>query len=347
MRQADTLLDYSTWGARLGLLLVGLLAFLIAVNLGAVDIHCSDWLQVLNPQNDYEGASYVLWNIRIPRALLAITVGAALGIAGALAQSLFRNPLADPGLLGVSAGASCSVAIGIVMLEGFRFISSEEMRIWAIPPFAFLGAMTVCFCLDYVARVVSPGSIAGLLLTGIALNALAGAVIGLCTYLANDEQLRSLTFWTLGSLASARWLMVGVLMGALVIGWIWVRTLLQDLNALTLGENIANHLGVDVLRLRTKVIVLVAMLSGLAVAWCGMIGFIGLMAPNLVRICLGSDQKRVLPYAAGVGAILLLIADTIARTVAIPAEVPVGIFTALLGGPLFLILLRQYRSRLA
>jgi iron complex transport system permease protein len=132
----------------------------------------------------------------------------------------------------------------------------------------------------------------------------------------------------------------------LIIGWAWIRTLLQDLNALTLGESIANHLGVDVLRLRTKVIVLVATLSGLAVAWCGMISFIGLMAPNLVRICLGSDQKRVIPYSAGVGAILLVIADTIARTIAIPAELPVGIFTALLGGPLFLILLRQYRSRL-
>ena len=346
MMQTLSDFDYPAWIARLGIFLGGLIAFLVAVNLGAVDISRSDWLQLFHQHNDYEGASYVLWNIRIPRALLAISVGAALGIAGALAQSLFRNPLADPGLLGVSAGASCSVAIGIVILDSFRFISSEELRVWAIPLFAFLGAMTVCFCLDYVARVVSPGSIAGLLLTGIALNALAGAVIGLCTYLANDEQLRSLTFWTLGSLASARWLMVGVLMVALVIGWIWVRTLLQDLNALTLGENIANHLGVDVLQLRTKVIILVAMLSGLAVAWCGMIGFIGLMAPNLVRICLGSDQKRVLPYAAAVGAILLLIADTIARTVAIPAEVPVGIFTALLGGPLFLILLRQYRLRL-
>ncbi len=139
---------------------------------------------------------------------------------------------------------------------------------------------------------------------------------------------------------------MGVLIGTLLMAWVWIRTLLQDLNTLTLGENIANHLGVDVLQLRTKVIILVAILSGLAVAWCGMIGFIGLMAPNLVRICLGSDQKRVLPYSAGVGAILLLIADTIARTIAIPAEVPVGIFTALLGGPLFLILLRQYRSRL-
>ncbi len=346
MRQAARRFEFSVWNARLGLLLVSLLAFLIAVNFGAVNINYLDWLQVFNQRNDYEGASYVLWNIRIPRALLAITVGAALGVAGALAQSLFRNPLADPGLLGVSAGASCSVAIGIVMLDGFRFIPTEELRVWATPFFAFLGAIAVCFCLDYVARVVSPGSIAGLLLTGITLNALAGAVIGLCTYLANDEQLRSFTFWTLGSLASARWLMVGVLAGALVIGWVWIRILLQDLNALTLGESIANHLGVDVLRLRTKVIVLVATLSGLAVAWCGMIGFIGLMAPNLVRICLGSDQKRVIPYSAGVGAILLVIADTIARTIAIPAELPVGIFTALLGGPLFLILLRQYRSRL-
>lgn len=346
MKQAASPLDCSAWGARIGLLLIGLLAFLIAVNFGAVDIHGSDWLQVFNQQNGYEGASYVLWNIRIPRALLAVLVGAALGIAGALAQSLFRNPLADPGLLGVSAGASCSVAIAIVIFDGFRFISTEELRIWTVPLFAFLGAIAVCFCLDYVARVVSPGSIAGLLLTGIALNALAGAVIGLCTYLANDEQLRSFTFWTLGSLASARWLMVGVLIGALVIGWAWIRTLLQDLNALILGESIANHLGVNVLRLRTKVIILVATLSGLAVAWCGMIGFIGLMAPNLVRICLGSDQKRVIPYSAGIGAILLVIADTIARTIAIPAELPVGIFTALLGGPLFLILLRQYRLRL-
>jgi len=346
MRPVISPLDYSAWGAKLGLLLVGLIALLIAVSFGAVNIHASDWLQLLNSQNTYEGASYVLWNIRIPRALLAITVGAALGVAGALAQSLFRNPLADPGLLGVSAGASCSVAIGIVMLDGFRFTPAEDLRIWAIPFFAFLGAIAVCFCLDYVARVISPGSIAGLLLTGIALNALAGAVIGLCTYLATDEQLRSFTFWTLGSLASARWMMVGVLFGALAIGWVLIRTLLEDLNALTLGESIANHLGVDVLHLRTKVIVLVATLSGLAVAWCGMIGFIGLMAPNLVRVCLGSDQKRVVPYSAGVGAILLLIADTIARTIAIPAEVPVGIFTALLGGPLFLILLRQYRSRL-
>lgn len=346
MRQAASPFDYSAWSVRLGVLLVGLLTFLIAVNFGAVNIHYSDWLQVFNQRNDYEGASYVLWNIRIPRALLAIMVGAALAVAGALAQSLFRNPLADPGLLGVSAGASCSVAIGIVILDGFRFISLEELRVWAIPFFAFLGAIAVCFCLDYVARVVSPGSIAGLLLTGIALNALAGAVIGLCTYLANDDQLRSFTFWTLGSLASGRWMMIGVLLGALIMGWFWIRTLLQDLNALTLGENIANHLGVDVLYLRTKVIILVATLSGLAVAWCGMIGFIGLMAPNLVRICLGSDQRRIIPYSAVVGAILLLIADTIARTIAIPAEVPVGIFTALLGGPLFLILLRQYRSRL-
>lgn len=346
MRQVASHFHSPVWIARLGVLTMVLVTCLIAVNLGAVDIRGADWLQVFNLHNSYEGASYVLWKIRIPRALLAIAVGAALGVAGALVQSLFRNPLADPGLLGVSSGASCSVAIGIVVLDGFRFIPSEGLRTWAIPLFAFLGAIAVCFSLDYVARYVSKGSIAGLLLTGIALNALAGAVIGLCTYLATDEQLRSFTFWTLGSLANARWMMVWVLIGTLALAWIWIRSFLQDLNALTLGESIANHLGVDILQLRTKVIVLVATLSGLTVAWCGMIGFVGLMAPNLVRTFLGSDQKRVLPYSAAMGAILLLIADTIARTIAIPAEVPVGIFTALLGGPLFLILLKQYQSRL-
>jgi iron complex transport system permease protein len=322
-------------------------AFIIAVNSGAVVTHMSDWLHLLNPNKPAAGGSYVLWNLRIPRALLALVIGAALGFAGALTQSLFRNPLADPGLLGVSAGASTSVAIGIVLFDGFGSIELANLKLWAIPIFAFVGAIAVCFCLDYVARYLVPGSISGLLLTGIALNALAGAVIGLCTYLASDEQLRSFTFWTLGSLANARWVNVIIMITTLFLAWLGMRSMIQELNALALGENIANHIGIDVNRLRTKVIILVAVLSGLAVAWCGMIGFIGLVAPNLVRICLGSDQKVVLPFSALLGALLLLIADTLARTIAIPAEVPVGIFTALLGAPLFLTLLRQNRSRLS
>lgn len=326
--------------------LVGLMAFMSAINLGAVSIQVDDWIHPFGTSQNPVGGAYVLWQLRIPRALLAILIGMSLGFAGALAQSLFRNPLADPGLLGVLAGASMTVAIGIVIFNHFDFLQDPNLKIWSIPFFAFIGAITVCLCLDHVARYLAPGSISGLLLVGIALNAVTGAVIGLCTYLATDEQLRNFTFWTLGSLANAQWFMVIFLFITLVITWSYLKKITHDLNSLALGVQIACHIGIDVDRLRTKVIVTVAILSGLAVSWCGMIGFIGLIAPNLVRIYLGSDQRVVLPYSAMVGGILLLIADTIARTIVIPAEVPVGIFTSLLGGPLFLILLRQYRSRI-
>jgi iron complex transport system permease protein len=166
------------------------------------------------------------------------------------------------------------------------------------------------------------------------------AVVGLCTYIATDEQLRSLSFWTLGSLAGAQWAVVGVLgLAVLAARWQSVR-LAQALNALALGEAAARHVGVDVARLRRRLIVVIALLCALAVAWCGLIGFIGLMAPHLVRGIAGADQRRVLPLAMGAGALLLVLADTVARTVAIPAEVPVGIFTAFIGAPVFLLLLR-------
>jgi iron complex transport system permease protein len=209
-----------------------------------------------------------------------------------------------------------------------------------LPAAAFFGALAVCFGLDRVARWLTPGSVAGLLLTGLALNALTMAVVGLCTFVADDEQLRSLTFWTLGSLAGAHWAVVGVLALALAGGLWQGRRLAQALNALALGEAVAGHVGVDVAALRWRLIVVIALLCALAVAWCGLIGFIGLMAPHLVRTAAGADQRRVLPLAMAAGAVLLLLADTLARTVAVPAEVPVGIFTALIGAPAFLWLLR-------
>jgi iron complex transport system permease protein len=183
-----------------------------------------------------------------------------------------------------------------------------------------------------MARWIAPGSIAALLLTGIAMNSLAGAVIGLCTYLADDEQLRSLSFWTLGSLAGAQWVWVGVFTGLLATGYCSLRRLTQTLNALALGEAAARHSGVDVYQLRKQIIV------------CGMISFVGLIAPHLVRLWVGPDQRQVLPLAMLLGGLLLLVADTLARTVAVPAEIPVGIFTALVGGPFFFLLVRQARG---
>lgn len=330
-----------------------LATLVLSVQVGAMPVAISDWLAVLQllewsalgeATQTPSAGSHVLFNLRLPRLLLSVMVGASLGLSGALTQSLFRNPLAEPGLLGVSAGAACAAALTIVMLGELAADLHPQARTWLLPTAAFIGALAVCFALESMARWIAPGSIAALLLTGIAMNALAGAVIGLCTYLADDEQLRSLSFWTLGSLAGAQWVWVGVFTGLLATGYCSLRRLTQTLNALALGEAAARHSGVDVYQLRKQIIVWVALLAGLAVAFCGMISFVGLIAPHLVRLWVGPDQRQVLPLAMLLGGLLLLVADTLARTVAVPAEIPVGIFTALVGGPFFFLLVRQARG---
>ncbi|GAB4058151.1 iron ABC transporter permease [Uliginosibacterium sediminicola] len=325
---------------------------LLAAQFGAVSLTLDDWLAVLGRlggagDQSLRGAAHVLWQIRLPRAVFAVLVGAALGLAGALCQGLFRNPLADPGLLGVSSGAACAAALSIVVFTSFAGSLPAPLRAWLLPAAAFAGALSVCFGLDRLARWLTPGSITGLLLTGIALNALAIAIVGLCTYLANDEQLRSLSFWTLGSLAGASWLLVGLFAAVLLFARWRLQRLLQAMNTLAMGEAVARQVGIDVSRIRSEVLVLVALLSGLAAAWCGMIAFVGLIAPQLVRVVCGPDQRRVLPLSMLCGGALVLLADTLARTLVIPAELPIGILTALLGGPFFLILLRGARGRLA
>ncbi|MCX8516483.1 MAG: iron chelate uptake ABC transporter family permease subunit, partial [Rhodoferax sp.] len=230
-----------SWRVRPAALLVAalLLGMVLAVQSGAVAVHGSDWLQLagLGGENGAAGVHgatgglYVLWNIRLPRVFFAVLVGASLGLAGALTQGLFRNPLADPGLLGVSAGAACAAALTLVVFSGFNLPMPPSWRLWLLPAAAFAGALGVCFTLDRIARWVTPGSIAGLLLTGVALNALAAAVIGLCTYLATDEQLRSLSFWTLGSVAGSNWALVALLALALLLAGWRVRQLVRTMNA--------------------------------------------------------------------------------------------------------------------
>lgn len=317
----------------------------IAAQFGALKVNLADWSAVLaNTEHLQTGSEYVLWQLRLPRIIFALCIGAALGLSGALTQSLFRNPLSDPGLLGVSAGAACAVALGVVFFNDFNALIPEAWRIWFIPSLAFLGAIFVCFSLDRIARWITPGSIAGLLLTGIALNALAAAIIGLCTYLATDEQLRNLTFWTMGSLSGSSWHLVMAIGLLFLVAWYRLRKRIEVLNIFALGEVVAAHVGIEVNRLRIEIIIWVALLSGFAVSWCGMIGFIGLIAPNFARAWLGGDQRLVIPASMCIGAILLLLADTLARSIAIPAEVPVGIFTALLGAPFFILLLSALRK---
>jgi len=320
---------------------------LFTSQLGAVHIGLDDWVSLFKYGWDTQsGSSYVLWQLRLPRIVFSLLIGAALGLSGALTQGLFRNPLADPGLLGVSAGAACAVALGIVFLGDLNIPLLPEWRFWTIPVLAFSGAILVCFALDRIARWITPGSIAGLLLTGIALNALAAAIIGLCTYLATDEQLRNLTFWTMGSLSGSSWMLVIAAAVLFAFAWWRLHRMIAVMNVFALGESVAAHVGIEIGRIRMEIIFWVALLSGFTVAWCGMIGFIGLIAPNFARAWLGGDQRAVVPASMVLGAILLLLADTCARTIAMPAEVPVGIFTALLGAPFFILLLRSSRRQL-
>ncbi len=325
-----------------------LLAFAAAVQVGAVKVSASDWwagaLGLMTDQ-PMPGSAYVLWHVRLPRALFAMLIGATLALAGALVQGLFRNPLADPQLLGVTSGAACSASLVLTVFAAAQAAVPPQWRLWVLPMASFGGALLVCFTLERLARWLTPGSIAGLLLTGLALNAVAMAVVGLCSYLATDEQLRNLTFWTLGSLAGAQWSVVAILAAVLPLAAWQARRLGHALNAIALGEAAAGHVGVDLPRVRLRIIVVVALLAALAVSWCGLIGFIGLIAPHLVRSAAGADQRRLLPLSMAAGALLLLIADTLARIVAIPAEIPVGIFTALIGGPAFLLLLRGLVQR--
>ena len=336
--------------ASLFLLGVLLVTIVVATDVGAIVINGSAWLfwlEPLDPEPFIAGQRHVLWNIRLPRVLFAGLIGACLGFAGALTQALFRNPLAEPGLLGISSGAACAASLSIVFLAQVPGAASLSGHWLLLPCIAFFGAVFVCLFLDSLSRTLMAGSIGGLLLAGIAINAVAGAVIGLCAYMASDTQLRNLTFWTLGSLTSASWTLIAVAAGLFTSIWIATRPIMQSLNALMLGESIARHVGVCLPSLRLRVILMVAGLAGFAVAFCGVIGFIGLAAPHLVRLVAGADLRLVLSRSAIVGAILLICADAFARVISAPAEVPVGIFTALLGSAFFFWLLRRHRQGLA
>jgi iron complex transport system permease protein len=322
----------------IGLMMIITMA-LVAVVLGPVEIN---YLMSSSAHDEFV-ESYILWQVRLPRILFAIVIGASLGLAGALTQGLFRNPLADPGLLGVSSGAAAAAAGAIVFSGSWAWAIPEDLRVWVLPGAAFCGALGICLLLDRLARWLTPGSVMGLLLTGIAINALVAAFIGLSTYLADDEQLRNLSFWTMGSLAGANWMILSLMILVLALVFFGSKRLTLQINALSLGDAVAGQVGINLKQLRQRIIVMVAILSACAVAWCGMIGFISLIAPHMARAIAGPDHRQVLPLSMLLGGSLLLLADTLARTVAIPAEIPVGIFTALLGAPFFLSLLVNQR----
>lgn len=318
-------------------------AFLLGVGIGAVavppDVVVAILLSKIGVSVETAVSQQqmaVLWNIRLPRVVLGGLVGAALAVSGALLQGIFRNPLADPGLIGVSSGA----ALGAV----FTIISGLAVfGIYTLPVAAFLAGAATTLLVYRLSRRHGRTDVAMLLLVGLALNALAGATTGLLTYLADDAQLRSIVFWTLGGLGGALWETVLAAAPPILIVLVLAPRLGFYLNLFALGEAEARHLGVNVEWIKRAAVLMAALATGAAVALTGPIGFIGLIVPHMVRLAIGPDHRWLIPACAFGGATLLILADLLARTLAAPAEIPVGLFTSFAGGPFFLALILRTR----
>jgi iron complex transport system permease protein len=289
-----------------------------------------------------ESERAVLLFIRLPRVALGLCAGAALAVSGAVLQGLFRNPLADPGLIGVSTGAALA-AVAVIVFGGAG-LAAVIPHAYVLPVAAFAGGIAATVMVYRIARRDGATDAATLLLAGVALNALTAAGIGALVFASTDQQLRDLSFWMLGSLGNASWRMLTVAGPAMIAAVSVLLLSARFLDAMLLGEGEARHLGFDVEAGKRRVVLLAALATGGAVALTGVIGFVGLVVPHLVRLVLGPTHRLLLPASALLGAALLVIADLIARTVVLPAELPIGIVTSCVGGPLFLWLLTRRRA---
>jgi len=315
--------------------LVALLLAAIACSLSVGSVPLA-WRDVL-------AGNAVFFTIRLPRVVLGALIGSGLGVAGAAMQGIFRNPLVDPGLLGISSGAGLGAAAAIVL--GVKLGLGNVS--WLLPIFAFGAASLAMQLVIRIARSDGRTGTATLLLAGVAVNAVASAQIGLLTFLASDAQARTLTFWTLGSLGAATWPAVGITAAFMVAPIALLLRSGRVLNVLCLGESEAASLGVAPERVKRRVLLLVTLAVGASVAVAGVLAFVGLVVPHVVRMLVGADHRRLLPASALLGAALLTLADALARTVVSPAELPLGIVTASVGAPFFLLLLVRERRRLA
>ncbi len=347
-------LNNKTWRARFStthrvfILLSGLLvfSFVLGLTIGGYDLSFLKILSVLLLSIGLPGfvevaphEQAILLSIRIPRLLLAIAVGGALGIAGAVMQSLFRNPLAEPGLVGVSSGAALAAVIVIVGIGSELILFGLNMTPYALPVAAFIGGLGATTLLYVLAQRVPGDPLPSMLLIGIAINAIAVAGIGLAQFVSTDTQLRLVTFWMLGGLGAARWETIALPLLLIVGSCFYLVRLAQPLNAYLLGTDEARHLGVDPKALTRRAVFFVALAVGAAVAVSGIISFVGLIVPHLVRLVTGPDNRTVLAASALFGASFLIFMDLIARTIVIPAEMPIGLVCSAFGGPFFLWLL--------
>ena len=335
------------------MLLVSLpFAVMFGLNSGAVDIPIEtivdlgfEVFQSSDKDTVTQQVKTILFDIRLPRICLAILIGAILAISGAVMQGLFRNPLAAPSLIGVSSGASVGASV-VIVLAGAWLQSNTALGLSLVAVGAFIGSFLVTVLVYRLSTSALGTSVTTMLLAGIAVSALAGAVSGLLSYYADNEMLRQISIWQMGNLSTANWQRVLVLTVVAILVLSLFPRESKSLNALLLGESEARHLGIDVQQVKRKLILLTTLGIGTAVAIGGMIGFVGLIVPHIVRLLIGPDHRWLLPASALAGGVLLLLADTIARIIIAPTELPTGILTAILGAPFFIMLLVQQRREI-
>nr|WP_177761020.1 iron ABC transporter permease [Flavobacterium sp. I3-2] len=329
----------------LGLLVIAIIS---ALYLGAYDFSDSvpGILSTYFQTQEHSSDSYVLIELRIPRILMAIFTGAGLAICGTSLQGLFKNPLASPDLIGITSGAVLFAAVTIVLGSAFMHHLPPFFRYALLSIMAFIGSLLTMIFVYRMATTNGKTNILILLLSGVAITALTGAVTGFLTYLSTEEELRNLTFWSLGSLAGANWWKVCIVGIFVTIGSLILLKKGKTLNALMLGEKEAAHLGFDIEKNKRQIIVIVAFMVGSIVAFNGTIAFIGLVIPYILRFIFKSNYNILLPLSMILGAVVLLIADTISRIIVSPAELPIGILTALMGAPVFISILINYKRKM-
>lgn len=339
----------------IGLIILLIATVVVSAGIGAMHITPQQVIAILLKQFNInipvaydEGLANVLLQIRLPRVIAAVLIGGGLAVAGAALQGLFRNPMADPTLIGISFGATFFAVLTIVVISSLPFLNNVTVipKFYLLNVMTFAGACLTSFVVFRLSRIGGQSLITTLLLAGLAINALCRSLTDLVTYVANDEQLRTATFWTMGSLGGITWSSVLALLPFILVPIVLLPRLAKSLNVFALGEQEAAYLGVKVKRLKTLIVVLATLMVGASVAVAGVIGFIGLIVPHMLRSISGSDHRVLLPNCALLGASLLTMADVVSRTIIAPAELPIGIVTAVIGTPVFVLLLLKQKKQL-
>lgn len=321
----------------------------VALFMGVYDFNGKSALEVLWGviQNDPKitpSEKYVIWDVRMSRIVMSILIGSILAVSGTCMQGMFKNPLATPDLIGISAGATLMAAITIVLGAYFRHLLPEVLQFSLLSIAAFIGALVTTFAVYRISSSKGKTNVVIMLLAGVAISALGFSFTGFLIYISKDEQLRDLTFWNLGSLGGATWTKNIILAITMVISYSILIHRGKALNAMMLGEKDAEHLGIPVEKIKRQIVILVALMIGVCVAFSGTIGFVGLIVPYILRLLFKSNYHIILPLSAVVGSLLLLIADTISRTIVAPSEIPIGILTGLMGAPVFIAILIRYKN---